>query len=386
MKVLLAATGSETFSGAYKCLIDLALGLIRKNVQVTITLPRDESDIKEELEYYHLPYVVFPEKRCWYVENEDIAIKTHIENRVKRFINKRTIKNIRNYLKENDFDIVHVNASTAYIVGYAAIQLQIPVVWHLREMLEEDLNIKFFDPSYSYRILNKASRCIAISHAVKDKWQKKLNVPIDVVYDGIFINDYYVKDKEFRNPIKVLIYGRIVPGKGQLFFIKGVNKALKQIKVPVQFLIAGKIEDEVYFNECNKYVEEHQLHKYIKYIGEINEVKELLAQAHIVCVCSTMEGFGRVTVESMLGKCLVIGANTGATKEIICNNENGLLYAYNDLIDFSMKLAYAVNNFEQYKFLIETSQKSAIENYSVTNNIKRIYEIYTEVLKVRIDK
>lgn len=383
MKVLLAATGSETFSGAYKCLIDLALGLIRKNVQVTITLPRDESDIKEELEYYHLPYVVFPEKRCWYVENEDIAIKTHIENRVKRFINKRTIKNIRNYLKENDFDIVHVNASTAYIVGYAAIQLQIPVVWHLREMLEEDLNIKFFDPSYSYRILNKASRCIAISNAVKEKWQNNIMTPIDVVYDGITIDDYFVKNKELQNPIKVLIYGRIVPGKGQLFFVKGAIKALKKINVPVKFLIAGRIEDKGYFDECIKLIEHHRVQEQIQYIGEINEIKELLAHIHIVCVCSRMEGFGRVTIESMLGKCLVLAANTGATTEIITDKRNGLLYFYNDIVDFSEKLVHSVNEFEKYSLLIENAQKEAKDNYSVTANIKRIYEIYTEILNLK---
>lgn len=376
MKVLLAATSSDTFSGAYKCLIDLALGLVKKNVQVTISLPRDESDIKKELEFYHLPYVVFPEKRCWYVENEDISLKTYLENRVKRFINEKTIRNIKKYLNDNEFDIVHVNASTAYAVGYAAIQLDIPVVWHIREMLEEDLNIKFFDPDYSYRILNNASRCIAISHAVKDKWKKNITIPIDVVYDGVAINDYYVENKNFNNPIKVLIYGRIVPGKGQLFFIKGAISALKHIKVPVQFLIAGRIEDEVYFNDCMKLIEDNQLQEQILYIGEIDEIKKLLAQVHIVCVCSKMEGFGRVTIESMLGKCLVIGANTGATKEIINDHHNGLLYIYDDLTDFSMKLACSVNTFERYQLLIENAQEEAKKNYSVASTVKKVYDIY----------
>ena len=63
--------------------------------------------------------------------------------------------------------------------------------------------------------------------------------------------------------------------------------------------------------------------------------------------------FGRVTVESMLGKCLVVGAASGATTELIQDGVNGILYQPDDEADFCKKLTACIEQFDKYAFVTE---------------------------------
>lgn len=381
MKVLIAATNSEMFSGATRCLIELAKGLIDKQHDVVILLPR-EGDIEDELEHRKIRYYIIHEYHSWYTS----AKHKNNQFRVKRLLNLKAIYQAKQLLRRECVDIVHVNALTGYTVGKAAIELNIPVVWHIREFMEEDLNISFYDRKYSLNLLNRANQFVAISQPIYDKWSKILKAPIEIVHDGVPVEDYYIFDKEKHNAVNILLYGRIVAGKGQLFYVKGAIEALKHISVPCHFFFAGKIEDVGYYRKCVAEIEKNDCGDAIEYIGEISDIKELLKKTDIVCVCSKMEGFGRVTVEAMLGKCLVIGANTGATQEIIKNEQNGLVYREEDIGDFSVKLTAAVNSLNEYKDCISAGQMYALTTFTTEKNVSSILNVYADIIEKQKDE
>jgi glycosyltransferase involved in cell wall biosynthesis len=62
-----------------------------------------------------------------------------------------------------------------------------------------------------------------------------------------------------------------------------------------------------------------------------------VAAADVALVCSR-EGFGRVTVEAMKAGRPVVGADCGATPELIRDGWNGLLYRPGDAADLAAKL------------------------------------------------
>ena len=99
----------------------------------------------------------------------------------------------------------------------------------------------------------------------------------------------------------------------------------------------------------------------------------------IVCVCSTKEGFGRVTVESMLGKCLVVGAASGATIELIQDGVNGVLYQPNNQNDFCKKLLTCIEHFDDYTGVIENGQKYALTHFTDEKNAEGVLSVYKNV-------
>lgn len=380
MKILLAATSVEDFSGASKCLVELAVFLKQIGHDITVSLPKNGGHIETVLEEKNISYLVVREYQCWYREKRDKSLVFKPQVWIKRFLNEISVKKCRRILKRNKYDIVHINAMTAYVVGKAAIKEKIPTLWHIREFMEEDLGISFIFRNWSLKLLNHATRFVAISKPIFDKWSKLLKPPIDIVYDGIDISNYYVKKKIMHDKIRILIYGRIVPGKGQLFFIKGAKRILTKINHPCEFAFAGIIEDEAYYKVCTDYIKNNSLEKNITYLGQVKDIKELLSKTDIVCVCSTMEGFGRVTIESILGGCIVLGANTGATKEIISDHINGYIYKQGNLDDFCTKLTDIINNIETNRILADMAKEDAKIKYSIENSTKRIVNIYENIM------
>ena len=374
MKVLLASTSNESFSGAAKCLIDLAKRLKEKNHDVFITIPKPGGDIYEILHSLNISVVIMREYQCWYI---DLSSKeSSLSQLLKRILNCLTVLRCRAYIRKNKFDVVHVNALTAYVVGLAAEKEKVPVVWHIREFMEEDLGISFYDQEFSKSILNKSSQIIGISDSICSKWKRCLNAPIVRIYDGVDPNNYFTQEKESHEGINVILYGRVAEGKGQAFYIEGAIKAADRLKAKCHFYIAGRIEDEAYFKKCTHMIETAKLDQYISYIGEIADVKDMLKDKDVVCVCSKNEGFGRVTVESQMAGCIVLGANTGATSEIIKNGINGFLYENNNLDDFADKLCYIVDNLNSAEKVAMVGQKEAIAKYSIDTNVENIISVY----------
>ena len=377
MKILLAATSTEDFSGASKCLLELASSLTRHGQEVVVSLPKVGGSIETALSEKNIPFVVMREYQCWYKEKNETP--SPITTALKRVMNKITVAKCRKYLRIERFDIVHVNALTAYVVGKAAILENIPVVWHIREFMDEDLGISFVSREYSLELLNRATQFIAISQPICNKWSAQLQAPVTVVHDGVPVKDYYVDNNTVHETVKVLLYGRVVPGKGQLFYVQAAENILRNTSKPCTFYFAGKVEDEEYFNSCMQSIRQSGQENSIKYLGQISDIQNLLRDTDIVCVCSTKEGFGRVTVESMLGKCLVVGAASGATTELIQDGVNGILYQPDDEADFCKKLTACIEQFDKYAGVVENGQKYALSHFTDEKNTEGILLVYKNI-------
>lgn len=373
MKVLLASTNSEMFSGASKCLIELAKKLVDHKIDVVVILSRSGT-LEQELKRANIKYYIVKEFQSWYV---DQGIKNKYV-RIKRIANLSAVRKMMQIIKYEHIYLVHENASTAYVAALAAEKCHIPLVWHLREFMEEDLGITFFDSRYSEKIMNRATIAIAISEAVKDKWTQRLHIPIQVIHDGLPIENYYIEKKfEPHERLNVLIYGRIVPQKGQLFFFQAIAEYAKLYgNNRIYCRWAGLIEDKSYYNSIIAFQHENSMESYCEYLGEVSNIKSILRNTDIVAVCSEMEGFGRVTAESMLAGTIVIGADTGATKEIIKDGENGYLYKSHDVKSFINKLHQIVENQEDALFSAKRGQASAIEEYSLEHDVEQVIEVY----------
>lgn len=102
-----------------------------------------------------------------------------------------------------------------------------------------------------------------------------------------------------------------------------------------------------------------------------------MVKAEAFLMCSENEGLGRVSVEAMFYGCLVIGRNSGGTKDFILNNETGLLF--NDMNEcvIAMKKAVSDNN----ETIIQNAQLFAQNNFSIEKYGEKILHIYNKVLK-----
>lgn len=120
--------------------------------------------------------------------------------------------------------------------------------------------------------------------------------------------------------------------------------------------------------------------KWIQFIGPQSDIKQLYRDTDIVLMCSQSEAFGRVTVEAMMSGCLVIGANSGGTMELVSDNETGLLYTSGDYSDLAAKIRLALKYPDRMRDIAKQGQSKMLNEMTAQNNAFRINELYREIV------
>ncbi len=156
------------------------------------------------------------------------------------------------------------------------------------------------------------------------------------------------------------IVGRIDPGKGQLTVVKSFAKLLGNMSNPpmIKLFIVGSttINDEaakLYEEELVQTINTLNLSKYIIRISHLHQPTEIYAALDCLIVASLKETFGMVTVEGLLAKLVVIGANSGGTIDLLEHGKLGLLYDPHNENDLHLKMQEVLSNYSMYKNKID---------------------------------
>ena len=295
-------------------------------------------------------------------------------------IHKRKIEKV---LKSENIDIIHINGLDSGIGAEIAQKLKIPYVWHIRQFMEADLGKKLFRERSIYRLVSRASSVIAISKDVQTKFEPLLGRKMDLVYNGVPVEKYKLEDMpRFETPItRILLAGRISIQKGQMDAIKAVELLIQRGIDNVLLTLVGQGETKEYLEYVKSYVKKHGLEQRVCILEHLDDLRELRRQCDIGLTCSKKEAFGRVTVENMLAKMLVIGANTGGTMEIINDGYNGLLYEEGSPESLAERIEYVMLHKDNVQQMIEQGFACAIEDYSINRVVMQILTLYKSIDK-----
>lgn len=313
---------------------------------------------------------------CWQCDFKSAKIKCI----VKKFLNVIYFKIICLKLNKYRIDIIHTNTSVTHLGQLLADRYCIPHIWHIREFGNEDYNLKYiYNELYVSNMYKKATLIIAISDCIKEKIRSiSCNANVIRIYNGVDINKKIVKKDIMKECISFCCVGLISKGKNQFEIVEAVKILLEQgIKnFKVYFVGSG---DDLYLYKIEKYVQNNKLSSNIEFLDFKDDVFAILENMDVGIVSSSMEAFGRVTIEYMLAQMPVIGADTGGTGELLENTEFGFLYEHGKPERLAEQMVKFIKNPCIIHFLGEKAQKTAEKKYSVKKNTDKIYECYLKV-------
>lgn len=369
-------------SGATHSLLGLLKYLKTDNVFNPIVILSGHGELENKLKENDIEYYVIrePIKWCCKINSKRCFIK----DLIRPFANLYTNWQIKRIIFQKKIKLVHVNMLTTGNVGIIAEKMNIPVIWHIREFLEEDLNQQFCNREKSINIINKSASIIAISESVKRKYQSIFTTHIKVIYNGIDFDKNEIEDRMiFRNKlIKIGIFGRLTPEKGQLELLEALALIPLEKRENIRIEIYGNIRDDKYYQRIQNFLIDHELTEYVDYKGYTNNSLSTMKTMDCICVCSKSEAFGRVTVEGMIAGCLVIGAKNGGTIELIQDGVTGLLYETGDKKNLADTIFFAINNKLKMNEIAKRAQIEAINTYTAKNNAKLIQKEYKKILNI----
>lgn len=320
----------------------------------------------------------------------EMQIPTHIIHSTRAF-DIRVWDKVKEFLIKEKIDIIHAHGSRANSnLNLVARKLNIPLVYTIhgwsfhddQSFLKKRLRIM------GEKWLTKNSTVnISVSANNRDSFKEFMpSFKSQIVYYGIDENkfDPLKYDNRLRNSfgykeddIVVLFIARFTSHKQPLTLIKAFAKALPHLP-KLQLLMVGEGDQK---EEGLKLVSELKINDNIKFLPFRQDVPNLLAAADIFVLPSLWEGLPIGLLEAMrMGKA-IIASEVDGTKEVLKNEENGLLIPVANLEE---DLAKALVNLGGNKTLQSIYGNAACENVKHSFNVKKmtrnIEEIYEKLV------
>ena len=382
LNILFIPSDNNRTSGAFLSMANLVNNLKNKyNINEHVILP-NKGNGDGILSSFGIDFQLI-ESRDWVIPlstKKDDKFKKEVAEKIE--INNKAITEIEKVIESKNIDLLHINTTYSYVGAKAALNKNIPFVWHLREFLEEDQSNTLWDREKGNQLINKANNIIAISDSIFKKYSSIFDDGKLVrIYNGIDADIFYKPKKEILmdDIIKFIMVGGFEYYKGQIEFAKACAKlySLGYHNFEVTFVGTGKGEvKEKVENILNSVGMTN-----VKYEGYKRNVEDYYELADISFTCAKSEAFGRTTVEAMLSGNLVIGADSAGTKELIKNYQTGLLYKQGDSDDLCDKMIYAIENKSIMKNIANEGRDYMFQNMTAEVNADKIYSLYKEILK-----
>ena len=209
--------------GANRSLLTLADGLRDYGVEPLVLLPAAGPFVGElqqaRIDYEIIPYApwMVAKRRVWQGPGQalrNVQIRPHL----------------RDLLTARRIELVHSNSGVIGIGAQTAHDLDLPHVWHLREMAEQAFGMVYLSGRpRAQAVMQRSTAFIAVSHAVKQRvLPAALQSRASVIYNGVFSAHEMAtlyplgRAQAHDEPFIFAMLGSISPNKGQAAAIRAL--------------------------------------------------------------------------------------------------------------------------------------------------------------------
>lgn len=347
--------------------------------------------------------------------NDRMAALSNFSKVTKTIWSRKTYQTVKHLLKEQPYDVVHVQNFFPLIspsVYYAAKAEGVPVVQTLHNYRLLCPNALFFRNGNicedclgqfipypgvlhgCYRNSQIASGGVATMLAVHraiNTWTKMVDLYIALtefarqkfIAGGLPAEKIVVKPN-FVSPEPAVGNGSggYALYVGRLSVEKGIDTLLKAWEhlgpqIPLFIVGDGPLADQV--------VEAAKRHSSVEWLGRkpMSQVHDLMGEARFLVFPSKWyETFGRVAVEAFAKGTPVIAANIGAIAELVDSGRTGLHFRPGDPDDLIAKVEWMLANPVKLAYMRQEARAEFEAKYTAEQNYQKLMEIYTKMQKL----
>ncbi len=240
--------------------------------------------------------------------------------------------------------------------------------------------------------LRLSDKIIAVSNGVKSK-MLSVGMPhnlIEVIYNGIDINNYKVDEKlvgRIRDELKLPFNSKVVTQVGQLIERKGILCFLEIVKIVsrkdpnVLFLLVGDDSyNPGYRKEVESLIKKMEISKNVKIMGFRKEIPEIIFLTDVILLCSEIEGLPTVLIEALYLGRPIVATNIPGTDEVVENKRSGFLFPVNAFHIMAEKILEILKDEGLRIKLSFEGKKRFFDLFSLDSQIDMIEKIYRELL------
>jgi glycosyltransferase involved in cell wall biosynthesis len=281
--------------------------------------------------------------------------------------NARAVEAIEGIIAETKPDIVMTNSIVSPWAALAAYYQRVPHIWFVREYGDLDHGRVFEigrDKTWQ-DVGNLSDLVVTISKSLADHVTQYVDKQkVTILYNPFNIEAIRQRAAEKVNSpfkkqssLKVIMLGNLAASKGQLEAIKAVAK-LNQRGFETELCVIGQMPEKDYMQSINEAIAKHKLQDKVHLLGYKTSPLAYVRLSDVGVMASRREGFGRSTFEYLAAGKAVVGANSGATPEMVLDGQTGYLFEPGD----PDSLADALEHYAKDKELAERHGQNAAKH------------------------
>jgi glycosyltransferase involved in cell wall biosynthesis len=330
--------------------------------------------------------------------NNDVLILNLSSNSLSSHLSiKKFLINIQNFFKiiifSNKCDVIYFNISESFFGNLRDLFFFLLLGFRLKKTylhlhggtgyISIISRYKFFKVLNKF-FLRQAAGVIVLDEIYKNflintLGLKNLHVLPNHAEKDLFLNSSQIKHKfsNNNNKLKVIFLSNFLEGKGYLEILDAYKSLSKIEQKNILIDFAGNFISEkdrlVFFRSIQPF-------KSLNYVGLISEIQEkrnFLSQAHVLCLPTyyPYEGQPIAILEAYAAGCAVITTNHASIPNLAKNNINGYIVEKGSSIDLASAFRNSLNNMGKLEDFGLVNNKIARKNFTFNSYIRSFSNI-----------
>ena len=294
----------------------------------------------------------------------------------KKILDFKAIKLFSRYIKNNHIEIIHAHGSSFFLASLMKLNFPyLKILYH--EHNGQRLRYKWYNNFSLIFCSLLFERVLTVNKEIQTWSTKNLFCKkVDYIPNFAILKQHEVKETFLKGEKtkKIICLANLRHPKNHFFLLK-VFSEIKNKDWTLHFI--GKDYNDVYSKNLKEFILINNLEEDVFIYDSRQDINHILSQSEIGILSSTYEGFPVSILEYGLSNLAVISTNVGYCKEIITNEETGLLFDPFDENQLKTKLDQMISSETLRTKLAKNLHHKVKENYSedkVINTLLRYYK------------
>lgn len=294
--------------------------------------------------------------------NRKTGIVKNNPNQIRHFFcSDQMLHELTMFFQSHTFDyVIGVSGDRSFILSYLKPFINGKLIyWNhqtIRAHFKEKNTRYFMEDSFIQKQIKQFDEVIVLSKDDKTLLDNYYHLNCVVIPN---CNSFISKKKSTLDHNRFIAVGRLTYQKGFDLLIKSMKIFISENK-NYTLDIFGEGKDNY---KLNRMIKKNHLQNYIHILKPNKNIQDIYQNYDACLVSSRYEGFGLVTLEAMECGLPIIGYQIPINKEIIKNNQNGLLVSCFDINKYAEAMLKIASSY-QYRKNLSLKLPESTKNYN----------------------
>lgn len=336
---------------------------------------------KDQFEFHYIYFLPWKNQMVETIENAGGAVSCLSSKNNLQLLMQYS--SIINYCKKHQIHMIHAHLPWAgFVSRFVHLKTKIPVLYTEHNLQERYHFLTKFINKWSFIFQTLA---IGVSQEVSDSILQNIKPKIDVktLLNGVNVQHFQRNNpaerqqirQQFSIPEEAILVGTVAVFR----FQKRLDKWLEIMSDAIEknpniygiIVGAGILEPEIYAKHAALNLEGK-----VFFSGLQTNVKPYYESMDIFMMSSSFEGLPIALLEAMSMGCAIVSTDAGGIKEVLKNNENGIMVGVEDWKMLSNSILDLSQNPSQFASFQIEARKRVEENFSIKAMVLQLECLY----------